>query len=205
MRKLRNYLLTGIIILLPLAVTVYVIQWLFNTLENSSAKFVELLIGREIPGLGALFTLIIVLLAGLLTTNILGRKLIELGETLIGKIPIVNSIYKTVKQLVESFARNDRKGFQQVVLVEYPRKGMYALAFVTGTTRGEVQEKTEEELVNVFLPTTPNPTSGFLLLVPRDQLIWLDMSVEDGVKMIISAGVITPPYPPPVPAYKRER
>lgn len=124
----------------------------------------------------------------------MGRKLIETGETLLAKIPLVRNIYLTVKQVIEALFLKNKTAFKQVVMFEYPRKGIYQLGFVTNMGRGEIQIKTNEEVVNVFIPTTPNPTSGMLVLIPKDDLIFLEMSVEQAMKMIISGGIVVPPY-----------
>lgn len=195
MGKLKKYFITGIFAILPLAATVFTLNWLFTVTDDFAGDFVALFTGTRIKGLGFLTVIILVFLAGLFTTNVLGRQLLAYGEALITRMPIAGVIYRTVKQILDAFSREDKNAFQRVVMLEYPRKGIYALAFVTGTSKGEVQEKTSETVINVFLPTTPNPTSGFLLMVPEEDLIYMDMSVEDGIKMIISGGVITPPAP----------
>lgn len=193
MGNMKKYFITGILATLPLAATIFVLNWLFNIADDFAGDFVALFTGYRIKGLGVLATILLVFLVGLFTTNVLGRTLLGYGDAFISRMPVAGVIYRTVKQILEAFAGDERNAFQRVVMLEYPRKGIYALAFVTGTSKGEVQDKTAEKVVNVFLPTTPNPTSGFLLLVPEKELITLDMSVEDGIKMIISGGVITPP------------
>jgi len=149
-----------------------------------------------VPGVGVVTTLTLVFLIGLFTKNWAGRKLWDIGENIVARIPVIRSVYVGAKQVVDTFATNSTKSFSKVVMLEYPRKGIYCLAFITSHTKGEAQERTEEDLVNIFLPTTPNPTSGFLLLVPKEDLIELDMSVEDGIKMIVSGGLVTPKYIP---------
>jgi uncharacterized membrane protein len=133
---------------------------------------------------------------GFLSKYFLGKTVIHFTEQLIARVPFVNSVYKSVKQIVETFSKNRAAVFQTTVLIEYPRQGMYAIGFLTSESQGEVQTKTKEQVVNVFLPTTPNPTSGFLLLVPRENIVFLDMSVADGMKMIISGGVVNPEWFP---------
>lgn len=195
MGKLKKYFITGMFAILPLAATIFVLNWLFNIADDFAGDFVALFTGARIKGLGVLGTILLVFLVGLFTTNVLGRTLLGYGDAFISRMPIAGVIYRTVKQILEAFASDEKSAFQRVVMLEYPRKGIYALAFVTGTSQGEVQTKTKEKVINVFLPTTPNPTSGFLLLVPEKDLIPLDMSVEDGIKMIISGGVISPDLP----------
>jgi uncharacterized membrane protein len=191
-RRLRNYFITGLIVILPIVASIYIVWLLFNTFDSVLGSILAVFIGERITGLGAVLTLGLILITGLLATNYLGKKIIELGEKVIAKIPLIRPIYSTAKQIVDSFVMTNKQAFQKVVMLEYPRKGVYALAFVTGVASGEVQAKTNEEVLNVFIPTTPNPTSGFLLLVPKKDVIELDMSVEDGLKLIISAGVLNP-------------
>jgi uncharacterized membrane protein len=188
----KKYFFTGIITILPLAATFFVLNWLFHIADDFAGDLVALFTGQRVKGLGLLATVLLILFVGLFTTNVIGRQLLSYGEALISRTPLAGAIYRTAKQIIEAFTNKDRGAFQKVVLVEYPRRGIYALGFITGVTRGEVEEKTSENLVNVFLPTTPNPTSGFLLLVPERDLIPLEMSVEDGIKIIISGGVVVP-------------
>ncbi len=195
-KKIRTYFLSGILILLPVMMTFTMVLWIFHYVDN---LFVAQLIYAttdidNIPGLGILFTMLLIIAVGALGTNLLGKKLIMFGETILHRIPLVNVIYRAVKQIVDAFASRDKNAFQRPVLVQYPRKGIWAIAFVTGETEGEVQYKTNDKVINVFLPTTPNPTSGFLLMVPKEDVIPLEMTVEEAVKMIISAGVVTPTY-----------
>ena len=196
-KKIRTYFLSGILILLPVMMTFTMVLWIFHYVDN---LFVAQLIRAttniddNIPGLGIIFTMLLIIAVGALGTNLLGKKLIMFGETILHRIPLVNVIYRAVKQIVDAFASRDKNAFQRPVLVQYPRKGIWAIAFVTGETEGEVQYKTNDKVINVFLPTTPNPTSGFLLMVPKDDVIPLEMTVEEAVKMIISAGVVTPAY-----------
>jgi uncharacterized membrane protein len=205
LKKLQTYFITGLVVLLPTVVSIYVFLLLFNFIDKlilGKLPFAEYIPGlnylnslaQKIPGVGFISTILLILLIGILAKNIIGKRLINFFERLMLSLPVVKSIYNAVKQIIEAFIRQDKDAFQKVVLLEYPRKGLYALAFVTGTTRGEIQAKTRQEMINVFLPTTPNPTSGFLLLVPREDLIPLEMSVEEGIKLIISGGVVTPPY-----------
>lgn len=193
MGKLKTYFITGIFAILPLAATIFALNWLFNVTDDLAVDLVALITGRRIKGLGVLSIIILVFLAGLFTTNVLGRTLLNYGEALITRVPIAGAIYRTVKQILDAFS-TDNNAFQRVVMLEYPRKGIYALGFVTGTSEGvfgDTKPETER-LINVFLPTTPNPTSGFLLLVPEEEIIPVDISVEEGIKLIISGGVIIP-------------
>ena len=196
MGRLKTYFVTGLIVLTPIGATIYILVWLLKMADSFAADLVRVLLGRSIPGVGIFISLLVVLIAGFFTTNFLGRTIINFSHELFCRIPLVNSIYTTIKQIIDAFLKKDRQAFQRVVIVEYPRPGIYGLGFVTGLSKGEVQEKTQERVLNVFMPTTPNPTSGWLLLVPEKDVIPLEMSVEDGIKLIISGGVITPEYKP---------
>ncbi|MFA5536335.1 MAG: DUF502 domain-containing protein [Bacillota bacterium] len=195
MGNLKKYFLAGILTILPVAATIYVLNWLFHIADGFSGDLVALITGNRIRGLGLVVTLLVVLIIGFFTTNVLGRTLISWADKMINRMPVAGVIYRTIKQILEAFGGENKSSFQKVVLIEYPRKGIYALAFVTGVSKGEIETKTDQRLVNLFVPTTPNPTSGFLLLLPEEDLIYLEMPVEDGIKMIISGGVLVPPMP----------
>ena len=198
-RRLRNVFITGLLITLPIALTYFILQFLFKNLDALSPVFTKILIdlgapipeGYRIPALGLVITLLIVLAVGWFTTNFFGKRLIQLGENIVGKIPFVRRIYKGSKQVVQSIAHADTRAFRKVVLIEFPRRGMLAIGFVTGEARGEVQENTFEDVLNVFVPTMPNPTSGFLVFAPPEELTEIDMTIEDGVKYVVSGGIVT--------------
>ena len=192
MRRLRRFFLTGIIVTLPAAATIYVLWLVFGFLDHLAGRVVVLLLGRSIPGLGLVVTVAAVLAAGFLTTNYIGRFFLNLWDQLMYRIPLVNSIYRTVQQMVEAIWQEDKKAFQKVVMIEYPRRGIFSMGFLTGTAAPEASMRAAADMVNVFIPTTPNPTSGFLLLVPQEEVIPLDMPVEEGIKLIVSAGVVGP-------------
>jgi len=197
-RRIRNVFITGLLITLPVAITFFILKFLFLNLDALSPVFTKLLItvgapipeGYRIPFLGFAMTFLIILLAGMLTTNIFGKKLLYLGEAIVAKIPFVRSIYRGTKQVVVSFANADTDSFKKVVLIEFPRKGLHAIGFVTGETRGEVQDHTADQVINVFVPTTPNPTSGFLIFAPKDEVQEIAMSIEDGIKYVVSGGIV---------------
>ena len=199
-RRIRNVFLTGFLVTLPIALTVFIFIFLFNNLDALSPTFTRWLIllgaplpeGYRIPFLGVFMTFLIILLIGALTTNIFGNKLLHLWEQIIGKIPFVRRIYTGTKQVVKSIATADTKSFRKVVLIEFPRKGIHAIGFITGKTRGELKHLTSENHFNVFVPTTPNPTSGFLIFADRGEVIELDMTIEEGVKYVISGGIVNP-------------
>jgi uncharacterized membrane protein len=197
-RRIRNVFITGLLITLPIALTYFILQFLFKNLDALSPVFTKVLIdlgapipeGYRIPALGLVITLLIVLAVGWFTTNFFGKRLILLGENIVGKIPFVRRIYKGSKQVVQSIAHADTRAFRKVVLIEFPRRGMLAIGFVTGEARGEVQENTCDDVLNVFVPTMPNPTSGFLVFAPPEELTEIDMSIEDGVKYVVSGGIV---------------
>ena len=200
-RRLRNVFITGLLITLPIALTWFILQFLLKNFDALSPVFTRMLIqlgapipeGFRIPFLGLMVTLLIVLAVGWLTTNFFGKKLFELGELMIEKIPFVRRIYKGSKQVVSSLAEADTLTFRKVVLIEFPRRGLLAIGFVTGESRGEVQELTRENMLNVFVPTMPNPTSGFLIFSPLEELTEVSMTIEEGIKYVVSGGLVTPP------------
>lgn len=192
MKRLRKLFVTGLFVLLPVVATIYILLFLFNIFDGLFRGVLQTVFGRPLPGVGVVFTLLLVLLTGFLATNIIGKKIIVSLEKMIGKVPVMNSVYSALKQVVDAFSPDQTNAFQRVAMVEYPRKGTWSIGFVTGISSGEIQRKTEHEVLNIFIPTTPNPTSGFLIFVPKQDVIFLEMSVEDGLKLIISGGVITP-------------
>jgi len=197
--KLRKYFLTGLLVVVPIAMTILVVRWLVHFVDSllmavlPEALRPEVLYGLPVPGVGLVATLLLILLIGVLAANIFGRSLVTFSEKLVDRIPFVKGIYLLFKQVSDTVLNRDRGAFRKVVLIEYPRKGIWAVAFVTGVTKGEVQEITEQRLVNIFVPTTPNPTSGFYILVPEGDMIELSMTVEEAFKLVISGGMVTPP------------
>ncbi len=192
----RNFL-AGLLVLLPISLTIYVIVFLFKLVD----RFLDYLPTKynpqtylpfHIPGLGFILLVFIIFFIGLLARNYIGHKLVDMWEQLVGRIPFIRSIYIATKQLAETIFIKTNTNLKRVVLVEYPRKGLYVLGFTTGITKGEIQDKTHKKVINVFIPTTPNPTSGFYLLVPEEDLKYLEMAVEDAFKLLISGGIITP-------------
>ena len=196
--RLRTYFLTGIIVTAPIAITIFLVWQFITFIDSYVESFVpqrynpETYLPFGIPGIGLVFMLAFLTFIGFLTAGFAGRTMVRTGERLLSRMPIIRSVYGTLKQIFETVLNQSSRSFREVVLVEYPRRGIAAIGFVTGPTRGEVQERTDEDLVNIFLPTTPNPTSGFLLFVPRKDLIHLDMTVEEGIKLVISGGIVTP-------------
>ena len=198
--KIRSYFLTGIIVTAPIGLTFYVAILFIGFIDSKVRNIIPVkyqydsMLPIEVPGIGLLFVFILLTFIGFLTAGIVGRFIIRLGERIISRLPIIRSVYGALKQIFESVLASSSKSFREVVLVEYPRKGIWAIGFITGDTQGEVQDSTKDEMVNVFLPTTPNPTSGFLLFIPRKDLMILNMNVEEGIKMVISGGIVTPKY-----------
>lgn len=191
--KLRNKFIAGIAIVFPIGVTVVLLRMMFKWLDDLFAPLAFRLTDRPIPGLGIISTILIVFGVGLLVTNIIGRAFVSFGEYLVAKIPLIRNVYYGAKQFLETLTTEQRRTFTQVVLIEYPKQGSYTVGFVTAETTGEIQEKISEPLINVFVATTPNPTTGFLLLVPQKETIVLPISVEDGIKMVVSGGIVHPP------------
>lgn len=198
--RLRRYLLTGILVTAPITITIY-LTYIFLTFVDSKVvhllpkDWYEALYGKTvIPGLGLVIVIAIFIAIGWLATNFLGRLFIRMSEYIVDKMPVVRTLYSAIKQIFETIMASQSNAFREVVMLEYPRKGVWSIGFVTGTSKGEVQETTEEDTINVFVPTTPNPTSGYLLFVPKKELKYLKMTVEEGVKLVVSAGIITPEY-----------
>ena len=195
----RRYFVAGVVFFAPIGITIWAIAWIVNWLDNLILPHVlKLLIpGLEepppLPLVGLLFTFFVIILLGVIARHLFGGEFVRAWERLLGRVPVARNIYSGVKQLFEAiFSPGQRSRFNRVVLVEYPRKGIYALAFTTGPARGVLQEATEKQMINCFLPTTPNPTSGFYLLVPEDEIVEANMSVEDAFKLVMSAGLVTP-------------
>ncbi|MDX1336227.1 MAG: DUF502 domain-containing protein [Gammaproteobacteria bacterium] len=196
MQALRRYLIAGLLVWVPLGITVLVISVMVGMMDQTILLIPpqwrpEALLGFNIPGLGVVLVLGIVLLTGMIVANILGRKLVGLWDAILARIPLVRNIHSAVKQVMETILNSGSQSFRKVLLIEYPRKGIWTLAFQTGEVSGEIRNKTGMPVVTVFVPTTPNPTSGFVLVVPKDELIELDMSVEEGLKLIMSLGVVS--------------
>lgn len=197
MPRFRRYFVAGLLVWLPLVATYFVlsvsIRFIDRTLLLLPPKFrPENLIGFEIPGLGVILTVLLILITGLIVANFFGRKLVSAWESLLSRIPLVSSVYGAVKQITSSLFSDASQSFREVVLVEYPRRGLWMLAFVTGDTPKKFQELIGGSMINIYVPTTPNPTSGYYLMVPPDEIIRLDIPVEVGLKMILSAGVVNP-------------
>lgn len=200
MSLLKRYFIAGLMVLLPLWVTFEAILFLMGIFDRSLRLIPdqyqpEVLLGFAIPGFGLIVSFAIVVMTGMLVANILGGRIVNWWERLLSKIPLVRSIYTAVKQIVEAVVGTGQKTFQQVYLVEYPRKGLWTLGFKTSGVMGEAQIKTgASAVINIFIPTTPNPTSGFFIMVAEQDVVELEMSVDEALKMLISGGVVVPPW-----------
>jgi uncharacterized membrane protein len=197
MPTFRRYLIAGLLIWVPLGITIFVVRLFISWLDGSillipEAYRPENLIGYAIPGLGVLISILVVMFTGLLAANLFGRKLVKFWEGLLSHVPLVRSVYSGAKQLAETMFSDTGQSFRKVLLVEFPRRGLWTLAFLTGTDQGEAQTKTGHEVINVYIPTTPNPTGGYFVMVPKQDVQELDMSVDDGLKMLMSMGAVVP-------------
>lgn len=196
--KLKNIFLTGLAVIVPVGLTLYILTFLIGMMDGlltiiPMRYHPTALIGFHIPGLGIIITVLLVFFCGLMTKSIIGKKIVVYGEGLLDSIPIVRSIYMAIKKIVDSMVLYRSRSFQKVVLVEFPRKGAYTVAFVTGAPAYEVHAKTGQRCISVYVPTTPNPTSGYFIMFPEQEVVNLDMSVEDAFTLIISGGIVNPP------------
>lgn len=190
--KIRHYFVTGLLVLMPIIITIYILSLLVGLLGQIVQPLADFLFGGPRYGLEYLAALLFILLVGIIATNVLGKRLINFGERLLGRIPVIRQIYVAVKQLTDTLTFRNKTAFKRVVVFEYPRRGVFQIGFVTYRGLGEIQDKTGENLVHIFLPTTPNPTSGHLVFIPLRDVKFLDMSVEEGLKLVFSAGALNP-------------
>ena len=196
--KLKNIFLTGLVVIVPVGLTLYILTFLIGMMDGL-LTIIPLryhptaLVGFHIPGLGILITILLIFICGLMTKSIIGKKIVVYGEALLDKIPFIRSIHMAIKRIVDSMVLYRNRSFKKVVLVEFPRRGAYALAFMTGMPGDEIHQKTGQRCVSVYVPTTPNPTSGYFIIFPETEVIYLDMSVEEAFTLIISCGIVNPP------------
>ena len=200
MSALRKWLLSGLLVIVPVAITIAVLQWIIGTLDQTLLILPEAwqphnLLGRRIPGFGVLLTLGILLLVGAVVSTFMGKKLVSWGDTLVSRIPVVRSIYSSVKQVSDTLFSPDGNAFRTAVLVQWPRADVWTIGFVTGTPGGEVTNYLMGEYVSVYVPTTPNPTGGYFVMLRRSDCVELKMSVDDALKYVISMGVVVPGSP----------
>lgn len=195
--KLKSYFITGLLVIVPLYITIYILTLIVGFMEGVYFLLPEMLrpdtyLPFRIPGLGVLITLGTILAVGVVTQNFMGKWLLHLAEKLLSKVPVIRIVYNASKQFMETFFAKGHEGFRKVALVEFPSKDLWALGFLTGKVCEELQKKTPEEMLNVFLPTTPNPTSGYYAIIPKKDVIILDMSIEDAFKVIMTGGMVNP-------------
>ena len=188
LRKFRDILIAGLVVTVPIGLTIWIFAWLFTQIDQLLRPLVKLVFGREIVGVGFGVIVIVVLVVGAIATNNLGKRIISWGESLLGKIPITRTIYDGIRQIIQSFSDPDKTGFMQVVMVQYPRKGVYTIGFVTNEHIDEAGKK----LVNVFVPNSPNPMTGFLHIFDDVDVIRTSITIEEGLKMVVSAGRMSP-------------
>lgn len=198
MSALRKWFIAGLLVIVPLVITLGVLNWIISMLDQTLAILPETwqpdrLLGVHIPGFGVILTLVILLGVGGIASNFIGRKLVGWGDSLVRRIPVVRSIYSSVKQVSDTVFSDSGNAFRKAVLVQWPREGVWTVAFVTGTPNGEVAALLRDDYVSVFVPTTPNPTGGYFVLVRKSECIELDMSVDAALKYIVSMGVVAPP------------
>lgn len=199
--RLRGYFLAGVLVTAPIGITCY-LAWLFLVFVDDKVKPLlpakynpESYITFSIPGLGLIILLVGLTLIGMTTAGFIGRTMVKIGEGIVNRMPILRGVYSASKQVIETVVGQNATSFREVVLVEFPRRDCWSIAFITGVAKGEIGDLADEEVVNVFVPTTPNPTSGYLIFVPRAEIIPLHMSVEDGIKFVVSMGIVAPPSP----------
>jgi uncharacterized membrane protein len=210
MKHLRGYFMAGVLITAPIGLTFYFAWAVVHWIDSQVTPLIperynpETYLPFTLPGLGLLIVLIVLTLVGALTAGILGRFWVRTTERILNRMPIIRGIYGAIKQIFETVLAKKTQAFSSVVLVEYPRRGIWTIAFITSTPEGEIPDLIDDELINVYVPTTPNPTSGFLLFLPKRDAIFLSMTVEEGLKMVISGGIVTPPDRRP-PGERRKR
>jgi uncharacterized membrane protein len=196
-KQIRKIFFTGLAVSIPIGLTVYILFFIIDLMDGllgiiPAEIHPDNLLGRHIKGLGVIFTILLIFVVGLITKSYIGNWLIEAGESLLNRIPLVRGIYQSLKQIVDAMMDKDGKGYQGVVLIEFPRQGIFSVAFVTGEAMTELKPKTEERCLNVFIPTTPNPTSGYYLIVAESNVKKLNITVEEAFKLIISGGIVSP-------------
>jgi uncharacterized membrane protein len=199
---MKKYLITGLLIWIPLAITIWVLDLIVSTMDQSLLLLPpqyqpQALFGYQIPGVGALLTVVVVFVTGVLASNILGQRLLRFWENVLGRIPVVKTIYSGVKQVSDTLFAPGGQAFSKALLVQYPREGSWTIAFLTGHPGGDVASHLRGEYLSVYVPTTPNPTSGFFLMMPKSDVVELEMSVDEALKYVISMGVVAPELPGP--------
>ncbi len=210
-RHIRSYFIAGVLVTAPIGITFYISWLLIRWVDAQVTPLLPPAYNPEnylpfaIPGLGLVIVFIVLTFIGWSTAGLLGRLWTSVSEHFLRRMPVIRSVYAAVKQIIETILKQQSNAFREVVLFEYPRRGSWAIGFITGQTQGEVQNLTTDDVVNVFLPTTPNPTSGYLLFIPKKELVILDMTVEEGIKMVVSGGIVTPPDRRPAAEQEKKR
>ena len=210
-RHMRGYFMAGVLVTAPIGITFYISWLLIRWVDAQVTPLLppaynpETYLPFAIPGLGLVIVFIVLTFIGWSTAGLLGRLWTRISEHFLRRMPVIRSVYGAVKQIIETVLKQQSNAFREVVLFEYPRRGSWAIGFITGQTQGEVQNLTTDDVVNVFLPTTPNPTSGYLLFIPKKELVILDMTVEEGIKMVVSGGIVTPPDRRPAAEREKKR
>jgi len=198
MQRLRKYFISGLLVWLPIWVTILVIRFIVDLLDGTMSLLPhqirpDVVLGTHIPGIGVVITLVVILSTGIVVTNFLGRQIVSMGDRIVARIPLVRTIYNSVKQVLETIFKPGGQSFRKVLLVQFPREGMWSIAFQTGNSTPLVDAALNEtDMVSVFIPATPNPTSGFLMMMPRKDVIELDMTIDQALKFVISLGVVQP-------------
>jgi uncharacterized membrane protein len=200
-RRITRYFLTGLVIAGPIALTLFLAWWVIQLVDTWVKPLIPVRFNPDtylpfaVPGIGLILALTAIVLVGFLATNLVGRSLVRLGEAVLAHVPVLSTLYSALKQIFETVVNQGSNNFRQAALVEFPRKGLWVIVFVSTTTKGELAEKAGgDDIISCFMPTTPNPTSGFLIFVPRKDVRMLDMSIEDAAKVVISAGLVMPEY-----------
>ncbi len=197
--RLRTYLFAGIVVTAPVSITFLIVWQILDFLDTTASRLIPArydpanYLPFGVPGIGIVLMLVILTFIGWFAAGFVGRSLMRMGERVLDAMPVVRSIYSALKQIFETVLAESSRSFREVIMIEWPRRGVWVIGFVTGPTKGEIAQRFDGEFVNVFVPTTPNPTSGFLVFVPTRDIIRLDMAVEDGIKLVISGGIVVPP------------
>ena len=188
LRHLRRQLLAGILLVIPLGITILILIWIFTSIDNILQPVIEIIWGRSVPGVGVGVTVVLIYIVGLIANNVFGKRIVRYGESLLAKVPVIRPLYAGIKQFLESFTNLGKTGLTQAVLIEFPRKGIWTMGFITN----ELPTQSGKAQLNIFIPTSPNPTSGFLQIVREDDVVRTNIPVDEALKMIISAGRMSP-------------
>ncbi|HXY74337.1 MAG TPA: DUF502 domain-containing protein [Dehalococcoidales bacterium] len=189
LKWLRTAFLAGIFVVVPIGISIWILIWIFNSVDGLLGPLVKHIFGRNIPGVGFGFTIVVIFVVGAIMSNVLGKRLVRWGEHQLGKVPLLNRVYGTLRDIFQSFSGNETRGFMQVVLVEFPSKGMHSIGFITN----EAKDKNGKKIINVFIPHAPNPMTGYMQIVGEESITRTNISIEEGLKLVVSVGRICPP------------